>query len=145
MERLAVKDFKFSDGTFVPKGTSVGVISHGRHLDCDILPNATTFDAFRYAKARAQPGKEKQFTFAQAGQDNLLFGLGPHACPGRHFASVLLKMMLAHVLVCYDIKFTEGLSPPNGTWTQKFRNPDFRYCISWKDRAVEEELQASFS
>ncbi|KAF4986406.1 hypothetical protein FDECE_15979 [Fusarium decemcellulare] len=144
MERLAVKDLTFSDGTFVPKGTSVGVISHGRHMDDDIVPDATTFDAFRYEKARAQPGMENQFTFGQASQDNLLFGLGKHACPGRHFASVLIKLVLTHILAHYDIKFIDGRSPPSGTWTQKFRNPDFGYLIDWKYRKVDSCIQGAF-
>lgn len=144
LERLAVKDFSFSDGTLVPAGTSIGIIAHGRHIDEDILPNATTFDPFRYARARAEPGMENQFTFAQASQDNLLFGLGRHACPGRHFASVLLKVLLVRTLVQYDIKFVEGNPLPQGKWTQKFRNPDETASIAWRPRAAEDRFAGIF-
>jgi Cytochrome P450 len=118
----------------------VGVISHGRHLDEDLMENATTFDAFRFARARAQPDMQNQYTFEQASTDNLLFGLGRHACPGRHFASVLLKPILVHILVHYDIKFREGAPLPQGKWTLKFRNPDLTAAIAWKNRPAEERF-----
>ncbi|KAK0645168.1 Ent-kaurene oxidase [Lasiodiplodia hormozganensis] len=140
MERLAIQDFRFSDGTLIPKGTCIGVISHGRHMDENLLPKATEFDAFRFARMRTQPQMENMYTFAQASPDNLLFGLGRHACPGRHFASVLLKIVLVEVLVQYDIKFIEGRPLPQGKWTQKFRNPDMQASIAWKLRPVEDKF-----
>jgi cytochrome P450 len=140
MERLAVSDFTLSDGTLIPRGTSVGVISHGRHLDEDILENARVFDAFRYARLRAQPEHENQFTFAQSSSENMMFGLGRHACPGRHFASALIKLILVHLLVSYDIKFMEGKPLPESKWTQKFRNPDFAAGVAFHSRAAEERF-----
>ncbi|KAL4781951.1 cytochrome P450 [Aspergillus varians] len=145
MERLAVKDIHLSDGTLIPAGTSVGVIAHGRHIDEDIIPNARTFDAFRYAKLRASSGtgvtektktqtQTDEFTFAQASSENMLFGLGRHACPGRQFASALCKVFLICVLVRYDVKFLEGRPMPQGKWTQKFRNADHTATIGWKRR-----------
>jgi len=140
MERVAVKDYLLGDGTLIPRGTSVAVVSHGRHIDEDLIENATTFDPFRFARARAEPGMEKQFTFEQASSDNLLYGLGRHACPGRHFASVLLKMVLVQVLVRYDIQFIAGRPLPQGKWTLKFRNPDLTAYIAWKTRPAEERF-----
>ncbi|EOO02406.1 putative cytochrome p450 protein [Phaeoacremonium minimum UCRPA7] len=140
MERLAIQDYRLSDGTLIPRGTSIGIISHGRQIDDDIFPNAAKFDAFRFAKMRAQPEMASQYTFAQASSENLLFGLGRHACPGRHFASVLLKLLLVHILVNYDIKFVDGKPMPQGKWTQKFRNPDFTASIAWREREIEERF-----
>jgi cytochrome P450 len=40
----------------------------------------------------------------------LAWGHGRHACPGRFFAAHLMKIMLAHVLVNYDIT-AEGPRP----------------------------------
>lgn len=104
-----------------------------------MIDNAKKFEPFRYAQARAQPGMESQFTFAQASSENLHFGLGRHACPGRHFASILIKILLIQTLVNYDIKFVEGKPLPEGKWTQKFRNPDRTTSISWKARSLNEE------
>jgi cytochrome P450 len=133
MERLAVQDVRLSDGTLIPRGTSVAVIAHGRQLDEDIIPNARTFDAFRYAHLRTGEGKiDAEYAFAQATSENMLFGLGRHACPGRQFASALIKVFLVSVLVRYDVKFLEGRPLPEGRWTQKFRNPDVSATIGWQ-------------
>ena len=43
----------------------------------------------------------------------LPWGIGQHACPGRFFAAILLKMMLADVLMHYEVKFEDGERPPN--------------------------------
>lgn len=37
-----------------------------------------------------------------------IWGLGKHACPGRHYASFLLKLVLAHVLLRYEIRLPDG-------------------------------------
>lgn len=42
----------------------------------------------------------------------LAWGHGRHACPGRFFATYLMKIMLAHVLVHYDVK-AHGPKPKN--------------------------------
>jgi cytochrome P450 len=44
--------------------------------------------------------------------DHLVFGHGRHACPGRFFAAMELKAMLAHILINYDLKAeVEGVRP----------------------------------
>jgi cytochrome P450 len=42
----------------------------------------------------------------------LPFGPGRHGCPGRFLASLLMKLMLAHVVLTYDVKL-EGPRPAN--------------------------------
>ncbi|KAI1609755.1 cytochrome P450 [Exophiala viscosa] len=141
MERLAVQDVRLSDGTLIPKGTSIGVIAHGRHLDPDIVPNGATFDAFRYARLRTGVEKtDAEYAFAQATPENMLFGLGRHACPGRLFASALCKIFLVSVLVLYDVKFLEGRRLPQGRWTQKFRNADVTATVGWRLRPIEKRF-----
>ncbi|EXJ72289.1 uncharacterized protein A1O5_04793 [Cladophialophora psammophila CBS 110553] len=141
MERYAVRDTVLSDGTMIPKGTSIGVISHGRHMDDDICPNATTWDPFRYARLReGRNPADIENTFAEASPDNMLFGLGRHACPGRHFASAVCKIFLVTTLARYDIKFLEGKPLPEGHWTQKFRHPDVKATIGWKRRPMEKRF-----
>ncbi|ETS83215.1 hypothetical protein PFICI_05091 [Pestalotiopsis fici W106-1] len=144
LERLAVKDYQLSDGTLIPRGTSVGVIAHGRHIDEDFLENATQFDAFRYARMRSSPETAMQYTFSQTSPDNLLFGFGRHACPGRHFASALIKICLVQILVQHDIRFVDGKPDPCGQWTQKFRNPDVEASVCFKLRETESRFRSMF-
>ncbi|KAB8264189.1 hypothetical protein BDV32DRAFT_118232 [Aspergillus pseudonomiae] len=40
--------------------------------------------------------------------DNLAFGHGKFACPGRFYAVNEMKMILACMLICFEIIFPEG-------------------------------------
>lgn len=40
------------------------------------------------------------------------FGFGRHACPGRFFAANEIKLILARMLLDYDIKMPEGVETP---------------------------------
>jgi hypothetical protein len=40
--------------------------------------------------------------------DSLEFGHGSHACPGRFFAVNVLKAIVAHLLLKYDLKLRDG-------------------------------------
>lgn len=153
LERLAMTDYTLSDGTIIPKGSSIGVIAQGVQLDTTRLPSADQFDPFRFARLREQPGQENNHQFAQTSEINLLFGQvlswgckdtvltsrrhGRYACPGRHFASAVEKIMLAFTLMKYDVRFIPGKPATHGQWTQKFRVPDVRASVEWKVRVPD--------
>lgn len=40
------------------------------------------------------------------------FGAGRYACPGRFFASMELKLLLAQLLVRFDFRFPDGKGRP---------------------------------
>lgn len=42
-------------------------------------------------------------------EQNLFFGYGKHACPGRFFAANEIKMILARSILEYDIKNVDGV------------------------------------
>ncbi len=37
------------------------------------------------------------------------FGVGRHACPGRFFAANEIKMIIANVVMAFDIKMPDGV------------------------------------
>ncbi|KAF8527172.1 cytochrome P450 [Hysterangium stoloniferum] len=114
LTRKAMKDTSFSDGTFVPKGALISAAAHPMHLDDRIYANAGAFDGFRFSDIRQEPGREITNQFAATNPDYIGFGHAKHACPGRFFAANELKVMLAHLILNYDIKMEhEGLRPPN--------------------------------
>jgi cytochrome P450 len=49
-------DVVLSDGFRIPKGTHTAFSSIGINFDPEIYPNPNTFDGFRFAKLREQPG-----------------------------------------------------------------------------------------
>ncbi|KAK8030950.1 ent-kaurene oxidase [Apiospora arundinis] len=38
----------------------------------------------------------------------MAFGYGKHACPGRFFAANEIKLILAHILLQYDLRMPDG-------------------------------------
>ena len=110
MPRIALEDYTFAQtGTFIPKGTLLIVATHDAHFDSDTYPDPTTFDGFRFSKLKSQAvGNERHFDMTTTNVESLNFGSGVHACPGRFFATNEMKLILAHVVLNYDIKFENG-------------------------------------
>ncbi|KAJ6623269.1 cytochrome P450 [Mycena sp. CBHHK59/15] len=125
MRKVVAKDgFTFSDGTMIPHGAILTVPACAMHHDEDIYAQADVFDGFRFSRMReARAGHDRDegedpglfnLHMVSTGPYHLVFGHGRHACPGRFFAAMELKAMLAHMLINYDIKAeTEGVQPPD--------------------------------
>ena len=75
MDRICVDDFRFKNGTLIPKGTYVTSNSFEMYFDEQYYgPDAKIFDAFRYSKLRAQPGQETNHSFVQTSNTFMHFG-----------------------------------------------------------------------
>ncbi|KAJ6568484.1 cytochrome P450 [Mycena capillaripes] len=128
---VAKEGFTFSDGTTIPHGAILGVPGTAMHRDNSLHPDADTFDGFRFSRMRedvaclesnengvdaeekAMSGVFKRHMVSTC-PGHLIFGHGRHACPGRFFAAMELKAMLAHILINYDFKAeVEGVRPPD--------------------------------
>ncbi|KAF8973584.1 cytochrome P450 monooxygenase [Flammula alnicola] len=122
--RKTLKPFTFGDGTHVPAGALLATAARPRHLDASFYssPPPDTFDGFRFSDLHEHyHGDDSilhrdgnggvRFHLTTATTEYLAWGYGRHACPGRFFAAVLLKMMLAHVLLHYDVRFEDGMRP----------------------------------
>jgi cytochrome P450 len=124
MTRAVTKDFTFSDGTTVPRGSYVLVPMHAMYLDDSLYPNASTFDAFRWSRLREQPGDEKRYQFVTTSPTHINFGHGRDACPGRFFAAQEIKLLLAHILLHYDVRLEHSSALPSPTWYDRSRQPN---------------------
>ncbi|CAA7264106.1 unnamed protein product [Cyclocybe aegerita] len=134
VNRVVLKDHVFSDGTLLPKGTFLSVATPKTHLNAQTYEDPLRFDGLRYAKMRERAlgqtlcsnpdvggGSKRKFDMVTTSVDSLAFGLGRHACPGRFFATCELKIMLAHVVVKYDIRLqNEGVRPANRWYATAF-------------------------
>ncbi|KAK2820022.1 hypothetical protein FQN49_007797 [Arthroderma sp. PD_2] len=112
MERKVLSTTELSDGTILPAGCQFGFNSNETNLDPLLWENPDKFDGFRFERLRAFEGNEHKFQATSTGLENLSFGLGTHACPGRFFAINEIKILLAHLILNYDWKFPDGQGRP---------------------------------
>ncbi|KAF8330122.1 cytochrome P450 [Amanita rubescens] len=124
MQHRTTKDFTFSDGTTIPAGNFIGVPTSCIHTDPDNYADAERFDGFRFEKMREKEGDSSKHSLVSLDLDYLLFGHGRHACPGRSFAANVVKTMLAHVVLNYDVKMADGGGRPENVWFGQFSFPN---------------------
>ena len=125
--RVAMKDYTFSDGTFIPEGTFIAVASKEIHMDENTYPSAQEFNPFRFSDMRERDQDSEAMTpkyaMVSLGVNHVPFGHGKHAwcepvpsafipillkachvSPGRFWAATELKAMLAYVLTEFDVR-----------------------------------------
>lgn len=133
---------KLSNGTSLPAGTRVAVPSHAILQDSANVPGPTKptqFDPFRYSRIRedpAHPENAQKFLFAMTDSRNMAFGYGKYACPGRFYASNEMKLVLAHLLLRYDIKLPDGHGRPKNFTFDSDMFPDPRARLLIKRREI---------
>ncbi|KAF6785036.1 cytochrome p450 [Colletotrichum sojae] len=110
VQRLATQDVTLSDGTFLPKGTKLEFPAYAFHLDDDLHENAAQFDGFRFFRKRQEAGEGVggKHHYVGVRKDMLGWGYGKNACPGRFMADVEIKLVVAFLLMNYEIKNPDG-------------------------------------
>jgi cytochrome P450 len=106
MQRLVLKDMTLKDGTYLPKGTLMEIYA-GRMWDPKLMEDADKFNPYRWLKLREQPGMNGLAQHVMPSPDFPVWGYGTWACPGRFFANNEVKMVLCHILLKYNLKFSE--------------------------------------
>jgi cytochrome P450 len=129
MLRFAKAPVALSDGTIIPKGSTLMVLNDWAHSS-EHFPEAEKFVMKRFADLRERPGEQSQHLFSTPTADQMGFGFGTyashigvyefaddiepgeHACPGRFFASNEIKIALCILLLEYDFEYVPGDDPP---------------------------------
>lgn len=134
------------DGLHLPHGVDIAVPAYGVHNDEKKYTNPAVYDALRFAKQKdfidaAEHSRDDDYitkanlSMVSTSADFLSFGHGRHACPGRFFAANELKLLLAYVVLNYDI---EPLAVrPMGTWIAATALPPMRATIKVRRRKEE--------
>ena len=107
MGRYVTRATTLSNGTVLPTGSCIE-IADDQHSDAAVYPSPEVFDPHRYLQMRGRPGHENSHQFVALSTENMLFGHGQHACPGRFFASNEMKILLCFLLVRYEWRFAPG-------------------------------------
>jgi cytochrome P450 len=119
-----------SGGIHLPQGVRVVMPTHSIQTDEEKFENATQWDGFRFSRPHEEflasaAGKvsgdagrlDKVLEHKNRGlivttDDFFTFGAVRHACPGRFFASQEIKLMIAYIVMNFDLK-VEGGRPAN--------------------------------
>ncbi|EED24635.1 cytochrome P450, putative [Talaromyces stipitatus ATCC 10500] len=96
------------NGVVLPKGTKIATDMHNMHRDEEIYKDANTFNPFRLDPSTGQ----RMLPAVETSENFLPFGHGRHGCPGRYFASHEIKLIIATIILRYNVKFLEK-RPPN--------------------------------
>ncbi|EKM52437.1 uncharacterized protein PHACADRAFT_260824 [Phanerochaete carnosa HHB-10118-sp] len=124
--KLALQDFALSNGTILPKGTLVAAPLRAMHYDGENYADADTFQPWRfYRELEEFDGEVNAQSMTTTTPTYLSFGHGKTACPGRFFAALELKMIVANLLLNYDIKLEGDSSKiPPVSWYITARVPN---------------------
>jgi ent-kaurene oxidase len=134
--RIALKSLTLSSGLEIPAGTHFSVASRDILFDPEVTPDPNTFDGLRYYKLSNRSRESHKHEFASADGTNMSFGAGRYACPGRFFASMELKLLLAQLLLKFDFRFPPGTARPSLLVLDEFVAP-----IPWAKVMVRRRKQ----
>lgn len=108
------------EGWTAPYGSYISVDQHNRQHDPSIFPEPDKYDAFRFSRPREKYEAEhadmkdseeflkmRNLSMTSTGENFVVFGHGRHACPGRFFVQHELKMLLAYLMMNYEIPLLE--------------------------------------
>ncbi|KAI9659175.1 MAG: hypothetical protein M1831_003757 [Alyxoria varia] len=111
MDRKAMKDFTFSDGTHVPAGNLVCVPQNAMMLDPDRFVNAESFRGFRFVAT--EDGKPT---------------------PARFYVCGIAKMILVHIIKRYEFRLASETQAPSISWgPNMIPHPNLKIHLREKD------------
>lgn len=119
--RVALEDITLHDGSVIPKGAYC-VIAPTPMMDPDYYgPDPSRFDGHRFlrkreAAAAAGLGDDgnSRYQFVSTSAEEITFSSGIWACPGRFFASYMLKCLVSYLVLHYDFQVPAGLGAEGG-------------------------------
>lgn len=76
--------------------------------DPSYYPSPLTFDPLRFYNLRQKEGKEEKHQFASVEASEPLWTFGQFACPGRHWATAQIKLLVMVLLLEFEISYLEG-------------------------------------
>jgi hypothetical protein len=103
VRRVAEQPITLSDGVVIPKGSLVAIAMENM-WDESKYSNPLEFQSNRYLQRRQLPGQEVAAKLTSVTVDHMGFGFGRHSCPGRFYVSSLIKVVLCHILLKYDMR-----------------------------------------
>ncbi|KAI0118646.1 cytochrome P450 [Nemania sp. FL0031] len=123
--RKALRDVILHDGSIAKKGDWVCIPQRAMMHDPSRYANPEVFDGRRFARANTTllggqlthliPDKEPSH-LTTASIEWPIWGLGNAACPGRFYASVIMKMIVTQILLEWECKMADISSSRTIVW-----------------------------
>lgn len=120
-------------GVHLPEGSKIATHTYPVMRDPAIYDVPRAFKPFRFAQGRDTSVGKGRLAFTTTGNEYFAFGAGRHACPGRVFASSVLRLILACIVMDYDFSF--AAQRPKNRWFGLHRVPDMETTIRVTRRA----------
>ncbi|KAK1960821.1 cytochrome P450 [Colletotrichum sublineola] len=133
VQRSNARPYTFSDGLTIPANTQCCFLNYELNHDPEVYEDPETFDPYRFLRLREKVDPHK-YHFAYVSEDSINFGAGTYSCPGRHFASNEIKLILCELLLRYEMKWPDGGSRPPTMFHDFSSNPDPRADILFRER-----------
>ncbi|KAM0801452.1 cytochrome P450 [Usnea florida] len=107
--RTVMVPYTSSDGYHVPVGNWLAIPQISLMRDESIWPRAMTFEAFRFVDEDNGTSKSR---LTHPSYEFPFWGSIQHACPARFYVSVIMKMILSHLILDYEIKLADPTARP---------------------------------
>lgn len=137
-DRKVMSPVELSDGkTVLPRGASIVIPGGPMSRDSAFYDDARRFDGLRFYRPdeddMGSTNTQRDYTGIEPG--NLSWGNGRFTCPGRWYAAAMIKLIIANLLLGYDISFPPGQTerPPNAKYDTEV-HPDFEQKIVLRKR-----------
>ncbi|KAI1084603.1 cytochrome P450 [Whalleya microplaca] len=108
-QRKALAPVTLSNGFRIPKDVKIEIATGAINADSIIHENPQEFDGLRaYKKRMACTEARNKHRVLSVSKDDLSWGFGRAACPGRFLADMQIKMVLVEILISCELKLPEG-------------------------------------
>ncbi|KAK9237338.1 cytochrome P450 [Lipomyces kononenkoae] len=92
------------NGVHLPYGTHIGIPQWAIHRDDDIYPNPEQYNPWRFSSDNNSAEWKRQNDMTTVSETYLAFGYGRRTCAGRYIFAHIFKLLMAEILLNYDIK-----------------------------------------
>ncbi|KAF2652995.1 cytochrome P450 [Lophiostoma macrostomum CBS 122681] len=114
VRRKALQPYTFASGApHVPAGATVAVSSYDLMHDSTQYPSSNDFQPRRFIDTES-PARGTKFT--EVSERFPVWGYGSLACPGRFHASIVMKLVIAHIVMQYDMRLENEKARTLWSW-----------------------------
>ncbi|KAE8159537.1 cytochrome P450 [Aspergillus tamarii] len=137
LRRKVLQPFTLHDGTSLAKDDIACIPLQPLLQEPEVYIDPLTFNPYRFMNQDrdAKPRAASTADFTDADITFPIWGLGKRACPGRYYASLLLKLILAQILLRYDLRMLDGAQEKRYFYWRSAIVPKAGAILHFRERA----------